>query len=355
MWHYITLAYVINNNWLPWWHWWKEPTFQCRRHKRHGFDPWVWKIPWSGAWQPTLVFLPGESPWTEEPGGLQSRVSPRVGHDWSDLACIHNNILSYVTFSIYHIAPCCIILCLVCVRTPAISAHKRTGRRRRVGFTYYLLCHIPSPKPFLVPFSCSLSIWKRADEVSAPFTHVRLKCRSHCTAYSDGNSSQALCLDLWVGTLLISESTSIDTLIQNSNEKGQRGTPLGKGLDLLALCTQRASHRWGPSLLCRAVVGVPALVWEPGWAQILQLHLGALLLHASAHLLKEGRTWTDLEAIMLSEVSQRKAAIAWQGSQVGSRKEGSEGADSQKRNRLTDIASNLTLTEGAGERDKLGG
>ena len=22
------------------------------------------------AWQPTPVFLPGESPWTEEPGGL---------------------------------------------------------------------------------------------------------------------------------------------------------------------------------------------------------------------------------------------------------------------------------------------
>ena len=28
--------------------------------------------------KPTLVFLPGESPWTEEPGGLQATVSPRV-------------------------------------------------------------------------------------------------------------------------------------------------------------------------------------------------------------------------------------------------------------------------------------
>ena len=26
-------------------------------------------------------FLPGESPWTEEPGGLQSKGSQRVGHD----------------------------------------------------------------------------------------------------------------------------------------------------------------------------------------------------------------------------------------------------------------------------------
>ena len=33
------------------------------------------------AWQPTPVFLPGESPWTEEPGGLQSKGSQRVGHD----------------------------------------------------------------------------------------------------------------------------------------------------------------------------------------------------------------------------------------------------------------------------------
>ena len=39
----------------------KEPTCQCRRCKRHGFDPWVGKIPWRRAWQPTPVFLPGES------------------------------------------------------------------------------------------------------------------------------------------------------------------------------------------------------------------------------------------------------------------------------------------------------
>ena len=26
-----------------------------------GFSPWVRKIPWKTAWQPTLVFLPGES------------------------------------------------------------------------------------------------------------------------------------------------------------------------------------------------------------------------------------------------------------------------------------------------------
>ena len=36
-------------------------TCQCRGHKRCGFYPWVRKIPWRRAWQPTPVFLPEES------------------------------------------------------------------------------------------------------------------------------------------------------------------------------------------------------------------------------------------------------------------------------------------------------
>ena len=41
-------------------------------------ETWVqslgWEDPLRRAWQPTPVFLPEESPWTEEPGGLYSRV-----------------------------------------------------------------------------------------------------------------------------------------------------------------------------------------------------------------------------------------------------------------------------------------
>jgi len=37
-------------------------------------------IPWRRAWQPTPVFLLGESPWTEEPGGLQSMGLQRAPH-----------------------------------------------------------------------------------------------------------------------------------------------------------------------------------------------------------------------------------------------------------------------------------
>ena len=39
----------------------KEPACQCRRHERHGLDPWVEKMPWRRKWQPIPVFLPGES------------------------------------------------------------------------------------------------------------------------------------------------------------------------------------------------------------------------------------------------------------------------------------------------------
>ena len=40
-------------------------------------------IPWKREWQPIPVFLPWESPWTEEPDGLQSMGSQRVGHNWA--------------------------------------------------------------------------------------------------------------------------------------------------------------------------------------------------------------------------------------------------------------------------------
>ena len=33
------------------------------------------------AWQPTPVFLPGETPWTEEPDRLQPIGSQRVRHE----------------------------------------------------------------------------------------------------------------------------------------------------------------------------------------------------------------------------------------------------------------------------------
>ena len=40
----------------------KNPPADAGDIKRHGFDPWVRKIPWRRKWQPVIVFWPGESP-----------------------------------------------------------------------------------------------------------------------------------------------------------------------------------------------------------------------------------------------------------------------------------------------------
>ena len=43
---------------LPWWLRGQSVCLQCGRP---GFDPWVGKIPWRRKWQPTPIFLSGES------------------------------------------------------------------------------------------------------------------------------------------------------------------------------------------------------------------------------------------------------------------------------------------------------
>ena len=54
---------------------------QCGRHRRRGFHPWVGKIPWRRAWQPTPVFLPGEAHGQRSLAGYipQCMGSQRVG------------------------------------------------------------------------------------------------------------------------------------------------------------------------------------------------------------------------------------------------------------------------------------
>ena len=59
----------------------KRPAANAGDLRDIGFDLWVGKMPCRRTWQSTLAFLPGESPWTEQPGRLQSVGSQRVGHD----------------------------------------------------------------------------------------------------------------------------------------------------------------------------------------------------------------------------------------------------------------------------------
>ena len=73
---------------LPKWLSNKESACQCRRCKRHRFDPWVGKIPWRKKWKPTLVLLPGKfhgqrslvgySPWGHKEADMTERLSVRV-------------------------------------------------------------------------------------------------------------------------------------------------------------------------------------------------------------------------------------------------------------------------------------
>ena len=64
----------------PRWHGVKESACQCRRCWRHRFHPWVGKIPWRRAGQPTPIFLPGESHGQRSLGGYSLR-----GHKESDM------------------------------------------------------------------------------------------------------------------------------------------------------------------------------------------------------------------------------------------------------------------------------
>ena len=58
----------------------KNPPANAEDTGRHGFDPWIRKIPWSRKWQPVLLTLPGKSH-GESVVGYTSR-----GHKESDMA-----------------------------------------------------------------------------------------------------------------------------------------------------------------------------------------------------------------------------------------------------------------------------
>ena len=77
---------------------------------RHGFDPWVGKVPWRRVWWPTPVFLPGES------HGQGSLVGYSLwGHEgskwlkWLSTHIINSGVssfpLGFVPMSLYHPLP----------------------------------------------------------------------------------------------------------------------------------------------------------------------------------------------------------------------------------------------------------
>ena len=63
--------------------WWLRQWSVCLQWGRTGFNPWVGKIPWRRKWQPTPVFLPGNSQEWRNLVGYKSMESQRVRHNWA--------------------------------------------------------------------------------------------------------------------------------------------------------------------------------------------------------------------------------------------------------------------------------
>ena len=70
---------------LPWCLSGKESACQCRRHR---FDPYVRKIPWRRAWQPTPVFLPGESHGQRRLSGYSPWGRKELATEWHQIVTV---------------------------------------------------------------------------------------------------------------------------------------------------------------------------------------------------------------------------------------------------------------------------
>ena len=79
----------------------------------------------------TQEFLPGASPWTEEPGSLQSMASQRGQHNWSSLADTHSSLYLLWNFSCHAFQ-----YCILYVKTP------RRGFYRHICLQLFMFWNI---------------------------------------------------------------------------------------------------------------------------------------------------------------------------------------------------------------------
>ena len=95
----------------------KEYICQCRRC---GFNLWSGKTPGRKKWQPTPVFLPGKTPWTEALGRLQSTGSQRVRQELTPeqqqklvvLICVSHCMMVLNVFTCYLLNISSLMRCL---------------------------------------------------------------------------------------------------------------------------------------------------------------------------------------------------------------------------------------------------
>ena len=72
-------------------------------HKRHGFHPWVRKIPWRRKWQPTPVFLPEKAHGQRSLAGYSPKCPNEL--DMTERPCMHapNYERRFFTSSFVHL------------------------------------------------------------------------------------------------------------------------------------------------------------------------------------------------------------------------------------------------------------
>ena len=83
----------------------KEPACQCRRHMRHGFDPWVGKIPCMPTHSSILAW---RIPRTQEPGSMGHRVAE------SDMAEVTQYAHTHIQIYVYMYIRLCFITVWYC-------------------------------------------------------------------------------------------------------------------------------------------------------------------------------------------------------------------------------------------------
>ena len=91
------------------------------------------------AWQPSLVFLPGESPWTEESGGLWSMGSQRVRHNWA----IEHSTCMYIYASIHMCYSLFLSICIIVWGVVFCVWHRSSPLESKLGWiSHHGLCEM---------------------------------------------------------------------------------------------------------------------------------------------------------------------------------------------------------------------
>ena len=117
---------------LPRWHSGKESPCQCRRRKKHRFDPWVRKIPWGRKWQPL------EDPCLEKSmdRGAWWATVHEVTKRWTQLSNWARMYIRIITYDLF-------ILLKTCEQFK-ITNKSRTRRKlkREETYVYLWLTHV---------------------------------------------------------------------------------------------------------------------------------------------------------------------------------------------------------------------